>query len=60
MRTATFILKRNDAIDMIRALKQMVKRYDDPCEAVEYVALHLIKSKDLIIDIKIKKDSTCN
>lgn len=60
MRTATFTIKRNDLIDMVRSLKEMVKRCDDPNQTANYIALHLLKSNDLIVDIKVKRIYLCD
>lgn len=60
MKTATFTIKRNDAIDMIRHLKDLVKRCDDPNQTSDYVALHLLKSENLTVDVKIKRIDLCN
>lgn len=60
IKTATFTIKRNDVFDIIRALKQLVKRHDDPKQTAQFIALHLFANKDLMIDVKIERiDQKC-
>lgn len=52
---AKFTIKRNDVYDIIRALKALVDRYDDPKNKAQYTALHLFANKDLMVDVQIER-----
>lgn len=55
LRTISFELTRNQLVDMQRALKDMVKAYDDPSKNGRYIVTNLMGNKSFIVQIGVDR-----
>ena len=59
MKRLNFLIERNNAFDLIKNFKLLVKNYDDPKHRGRYISMPMVSNGEYIINIVIERKKKC-